>query len=435
MAQHDTQTTRSKRGTPRNPSGTSQLIREGGVQLHLPVGSAFHLKAAFNDFLTEAGLLLIHAFINDEVEELAGKRYQHNDGLSARRHGEAEGSVVVGGQKIPIKRPRLRTEGKEVQLTSYQLFADESQMTEEVYKKMMLGISTRNYEETVHEFAGGYGVEKSSVSRHFQEASAKELAALVERPLSDLHINVIMIDGVHFAGEVFIVALGIDEKGIKHVLGLWSGATENSEVVGCLLDDMVARGLQSDYPYLFVVDGSQALSKAIRSRFGAQSSLQRCRVHKKKNILDHLPKQYHSGASMRLNAAWSCIDYDEAHQALTETHVFLEGINSHAARSLEEAFDELLTVQRLKVPAQLHPYLSNTNMIENLFSTVRHKTKNVKRWQDKPPKGKKTQDMRQRWVASSLIEAEKKFRRVRQYRYMADLAAILRNKKEATLSA
>lgn len=430
--------TRSKRNRPTRPEGTSHLVGEPGnqaVQMLLPMESAFHLKAAFADLLTEAGVLLINAFITDEVERLAGPRYAHDDGQAARRHGTAEGHVIVAGQKIAVQRPRLREDGQEVPLTSYQLFSDPRTLSEEAYKAMMLGVSTRDYRASVEAFGDGYGIDKSSVSRHFQAASAKELKLLVERPLGDEACTTIMIDGVHFAGTVFIVALGVNENGYKRLLGLWSGESENAAVVGGLLDDMIARGLSCDREYLFVIDGSPALAKAIRSRFGSHVAIQRCRIHKKKNILGHLPKQHHAGASMRLATAWGCVDYNEAKEELGKALAFLESINTHAARSLEEAFEETLTVQRLGVPAKLQPHFSNTNMIENLFSSVRKRTRNVKNWQDRPAKGRKKQDMRERWAASALLESEKKFRRVRHHRLMPGLAAAVQSLDDRTESA
>jgi len=417
-------TKRSKRQSPQNTTGTSELGHDGSqqvVQLQLPIQSTFYLKQAFGDLLTQAGTLMINAFIQDEVDRLAGPRYAHDDGKQTYRHGTAEGHAVIGGKKVPIQRPRLRDEEGEVDVPAYRLFADPGQLDDAMYAQMMRGISTRDYRSSVEAFGSGYGIEKSSVSRHFTEATAQELKSLTERPLAAFSGPVIMIDGVHFAGTVFIVALGIAESGEKQVLGLWSGATEHSESVGCLLDDLIARGLATNRSYLFAIDGSKALAKGINSRFGSQAHIQRCRVHKKKNILDHLPKKYHAGLSLRLAAAWSCVDYQEARTALQETLRFLEGINTHAARSLEEALDDLLTVQRLNIHPALQSYLATTNMIENLFSLVRRKTRNVKRWQDKPAKGKTSQDMRQRWAASALIEAEKSFNRVRHYRHLTAL--------------
>lgn len=429
MSHRATTPSRSKRKNPETSQGESHLIEGSSgrsVQLLMPIESAFHLKTGLSDLITQAGTLLIQAFMHDEVERLAGPRYAHEDGAEAYRHGQAEGHVIVAGKKVPIYRPRIRNEDGEVTLTTYDLFSDPRTMQEEAYKAMMLGISTRDYRKSVEDFGEGYGIEKSSVSRHFQEASARQLAELAERPLTDSTFPIIMIDGVHFAGVVIIVALGIKESGEKQVLGMWTGPTEHSEVVGSLLDDLQARGLTVTENCLFVIDGSAALAKGIRSRFGKRALIQRCRVHKMENILKHLPKQYHAGAKTRLHLAWGCIDHTEAKRHLTQALEFLEGISTSAARSLEEAFEQTLTVQLIKVPAKLQPYLSNTNMIENLFSSLRRKTKNVKKWQDKPAKGNKSQDMRERWAAAGLLEAEKRFKRVREYRLLTEMAANLK---------
>ncbi len=409
MGKNVDQSTRSKRQSPKR-TGSSELTHQDGeqcLQLSLPIQSTFELQQAFGEFLTQAGLLMVNAFIKDQVDRLAGPRYAHGDGCHAYRHGTAEGHAIIGGKKVAIERPRLRDGDGEVSIPAYEVFSNPKALDESSYAQMMLGISTRDYRRSIEAFGSGYGIEKSSVSRHFIEKSAKELKALTERPLDTFNGSVIMIDGVHFADTVFIVALGIKNTGEKQLLGLWSGATEHSEVVGSLLDDLIGRGLSATREYLFIIDGSKALAKGIKSRFGHQAHVQRCRVHKKQNIKDYLAKKYHAAASMRLDAAWSCVNYEEAKESLQQAHAFLEGINTHAARSLEEAFEDLLTVQRLGVHPSLQRLLSNTNMIENLFSGVRKKTRNVKRWQEKPAKGKKVQNMKHRWAASAMLEAEK----------------------------
>lgn len=233
---------------------------------------------------------------------------------------------------------------------------------------------------------------------------------MMERSLSDQDFCVLFLDGKEFHDFTVIVALGIDYEGRKHVLGLWPGATENAEVCGALLDDLIERGLSQDHPYLFVLDGSKALRKAVVQRFGDKALIQRCRVHKKRNIQKYLPKKYHGLLSMKLKVAWEMTEYAQARQELRKVQTWLASINDAAARSLEEGFEDTLTVTRRNLSRQLRPLLASTNIIESFFSLTGDLCRNVKRCRNA--------NMAWRWAGTILLEAEKRFHRIRGYREM-----------------
>jgi transposase-like protein len=370
---------------------------------------------------------MMKALIDEEVEQIAGRRYGHQADRQATRWGHEEGHVIFCGRKVGVERPRVRTvDGREVPLQRYQAFAHPQRMQESVSQRILRRVSTRDYAGALDEVCEGYGIEKSSVSRQWKAASSKQLKQMLERPLGDLDLCVLLLDGKEFHDFTLLVALGVDREGRKHVLGLWPGATENSDVCGALLDDLIARGLSKDKPYLCLLDGSKALKKAVTSRFGVKTLIQRCRVHKKRNIQKYLPKQYHRMLSLKLQVAWGMTEYDKAYKELRKVHDWLASINHAAADSLEEGFEETLTINRLNLPPQLRRLLSSTNMIESCFSRAGDLCRNVKRWRDG--------NMAERWAGTVLLEAEKRFNRVQGYRQLPLLINALQaalDKKEA----
>lgn len=261
------------------------------------------------------------------------------------------------------------------------------------------------------------GVSRSSVSRQVMEASEAELKRLLERRFDDVKLLVIYIDGIQFGEHVVIGALGVDEKGHKHVLALREGATENFTVAKELLEDLVARGVQPNQKRLFVIDGSKALRAAINAVFGSQQPVQRCRSHKLRNVMDHLPEEQKSQVKSAMRAAYAMTGYAEATQALKRLWRQLCDVNPSAARSWEEGMEETLTLHRLGVSPLLRRSLATTNLIESCLSTVRHVARNVKHWQGG--------DHVARWTAAGLLEAEKKFRRVQGYRELRELNRVL----------
>jgi transposase-like protein len=240
----------------------------------------------------------------------------------------------------------------------------------------------------------------------------------MDRPLDDLDLVAVMIDGVAIKDATIVAALGFAADGKKHLLGLWGGATENSAVVKGLLADLIRRGLDPEKRRLFVLDGSKALAKGVRDTFGDMAVIQRCQVHKLRNVLDHLPAKYHAMACMRIRAAWGMDAYEEAQEALEQTADWLETLSSYAAGSLREGMEETITLHRLGLPAALRTTFRSTNPIENIFSTFRDRSRNVRNWSSSP-------DMPLRWTAAVLLDAESRFHRCRHFKLLPTLVNAL----------
>lgn len=360
-----------------------------------------------------AGLQIIRAVIEEEVTRRVGPRYQPA-AAGCRRWGQQPGYVVFGGQKVSVTRPRVRTlEGREVPLENYARLQHDGRRQRAVREGIVAGLSTRQYRRAVESVLDGYGIEKSSVSRQFVAASAAQLKKLCERKLDELELVAILIDGIHLGKQVLVVALGIETSGKKHVLGLWQGATENTTVVKDLLEDLVARGLSAERRYLFVIDGAKALRVAIERVFGHRAEVQRCQLHKRRNVKEYLPKHAQSDYDRRIRNAYAMTGYAEAKSELEKIFRQLERVNPSAARSLEEGLEETLTLHRLGVGESLRRCLVTTNPIESCLSTVKRVAHNVKRWHGG--------DQALRWTATGLLEAERKFRRVKGFRELPAL--------------
>jgi len=358
--------------------------------------------------------------MEEEVRHVAGGRYQQHEERRAHRWGKEDGYCVIDGQKVPIQRTRLRTRDKgEQRLGSYELFQRSGPLQQGGWDKMMRGLSTRNYGAVVKDFSTAYGIGKSAVSESFIEASREKVKQLMERPLGGLRLCAVLIDGTPFKDRQMIVALGIGCDGRKTVLGLREGATENATVVGALLSDLVERGLDFSTPRLYVLDGGKALHAAVRRHAGESAFIQRCQVHKKCNVVDHLPEEHKTDVRRKLQNAYAMVDYSDAKRALERLHQELMHLNPSAARSLEEGLEETLTVHKLRVPDQLRRTLSCTNVIESAFSIVETLCRNVKRWHDG--------DHIERWVGSGLLVAEQQFRKVIGYRQIPLLLSSLAN--------
>ena len=391
------------------------------IQMLLPLASIVGLlQEGVGNLMREAGLTLMKLIMDEEVRQLTGERYQPHPDRPVRRWGNEDGFCVVDGQKVPIRRTRLRTkENREHRLGSYELFQRSAPLEQAVWDKMMRGLSTRNYGVVVKDFQHAYGIEKSAVSENFIEASREKLKALMERPLGELQLCAVLIDGTPFHDSQMIVALGINIDGRKIVLGMREGATENATVVGELLEDLAGRGLDFSEPRLYVLDGGKALAAAVRRHAGDAALIQRCQVHKRRNVIDHLPEQHKEAVKKKLRNAYAMIEYDSAKQALERLRRELLELNPSAARSLEEGLEETLTVHRLRVPEKLRRTLASTNVIESAFSIVETVCRNVKRWR----KG----DQIERWVGSGLLVAERQFRKVRGYREIPQFLTSLAN--------
>lgn len=407
--------TRSKRIPSSARKGRVLKIEEGEVQLSLPIPRLLGaMHGALESLAGEAGLLVMRALIDEEVEQLVGRRYEHGEGRSASRWGSEEGYVVFGGSKVPMRRPRVRSvDGKEVPLQRYRSFRGDGRMQGEIARRVLRGVSTRDYAGVIDDMCEGYGIQKSSVSRHWKAASAKELAGLVERRLDELSLAVIMLDGVHFHDFTLMVALGIAVDGKKHVLGIWDGASENAGVVTALLENLIERGLSRERDYLFVLDGAKALRKAVVAVFGKRAAIQRCQIHKQRNVLAHLPDRHQRLIRRGLAAAWGMKTHADAKAALEALAVKLDDLSPGAAASLREGLEDTITVHRLEVDVGLRHVLSSTNAIENIFARTRELCRKVKQWS--------SADMALRWASTMLLHAEKSFRRVIGHRYMSAL--------------
>jgi transposase-like protein len=380
------------------------------VQMMLPLAEMVGwLRKGVGELIRQAGLQLMDLMMQEEVRELVGDRSQRQAERTASRWGNERGYCVVMGQKVPIQRPRVRTtDDKEVRLGSYEMFHRGEPLTETVWEKLMLGLSTRKYDQAIRQFTEAYGLEKSAISEHFIEASRKKLKAMMERRLDKTRLCALLIDATPFAGQQMVAALGIDEYGRKMILGIRQGATENATVVGDLLTELVERGFDFTEPRLYILDGAKALSSAVKKHAGESAAIQRCQVHKRRNVLDHLTEEQKPEVAKKLNAAYALEDYAAAKQALNAVHRELMDLNPSAARSLGEGMEETLTVHRLHLPMQLRKTMASTNVIESAFSIVEQVCKNVKRWHGG--------DQRERWVGSGLMVAEKQFRRITGYK-------------------
>jgi len=380
------------------------------VQMLLPMAEMVGwLRKGVGELIRQAGLQLMDLLMQEEVREVVGERSQRQAERRANRWGVEHGYCVVMGQKVPIERPRVRTtDDKEVRLGSYEMFHRGEPLTETVWEKLMLGLSTRKYGQAVRQFTEAYGLEKSAISEHFIEASRAKLKDMMEHRLENRRLCALLIDATPFEGQQMVAALGIAQDGRKTILGLRQGATENATVVGELLGELMNRGLDFTEPRLYVLDGGRALTAAVRKYAGESAVIQRCQVHKRRNVLDHLTDEQKPAAARKLNAAYALENHAAAKQALNALHRELMDLNPSAARSLGEGMEETLTVHRLHVPMQLRKTLASTNVIESAFSIVERVCRNVKRWH--------AGDQRERWVGSGLLVAQKQFRRITGYK-------------------
>jgi transposase-like protein len=379
-------------------------------------------RATLHDAIVSAGMSVLSAMLEEERTKLCGPRYAHLPDRLANRAGHADGELAFGGRRVRVRRPRVRgVDGDEVHLETWERFAEADPLTPRAVEQMVLGVSTRKYVRSIEPAAPGLatrGTSKSAVSRRFVAATREKLAELMSRDLSSISLCAIMIDGIHVGEHVVLVALGIDSKGEKHVIGLYEGATENTVCCSGLLSDLEARGVHTDRAMLFVIDGSKALAKAIRAKFGARALIQRCQVHKRRNVEDHLPEDMRRNVGRTISAAYQSGEPVRAKRMLEALARQLERKHPSAAASLREGLDETLTVMQLGLHERLARTLSTTNPIEFINGRIRKTTHNVARWD--------SGDMVLRWLAVSLIEASKTFRKLRGYAGMPKLVAALR---------
>src|SRR3954466_9779387 len=357
------------------------------------------------------GLGVLHELMEAEVDEVVGPKGRHDPDRAAVRHGHEGGEVTLGGRRVPVSRPRVRSAdgASEVELGTYRHFADRDPLTAVVLERMLVGVSTRRYARTGEPVGAeiderARSASKSAVSREFVSRTRERLVELMSRPLGDLRLAVLMLDGIEFKGRCCVVALGIDSEGVKHPLGLWDGSSENATVVTTLLANLVERGLDVEQGVLVVLDGGKALRKAVNDVFGVDTPVQRCVRHKERNVLDHLPEPQRDTVRRRLRGAWALEDHDQALDRLRVLADELARTDPGAAAWLREGMEETLTITRLGVTGRLKLTLQSTNPCESMIETVRRTSRNVKRWQ--------TGDMCLRWTAAGMLEAERQFRRI-----------------------
>jgi transposase-like protein len=366
------------------------------------------------------GLGVLSSMMEEEVDDVVGPKAKHNRDRGAVRHGHEDGSVTLGGRRVGVRRPRMRTvDGEhEVALASYEHFADRDALARVVLERMLAGVSTRRYRRTQEPV--GEEVEtqarstsKSSVSRAFVERTREALSELMSRQLGDLRLAVMMLDGLELNGRMMILALGITTEGVKIPLGLWEGSSENATVATALLSDLVERGLDPEQGMLFVLDGSKALRKAVRAVFG-EVPVQRCLWHKERNVLGHLPERDRPQVKARMRRAWRETDHARALSQLQTLAEELDRTHPGAAGSLREGMEETLTVIALGIRGTLRRTLESTNPCESMIETVRRTQRNVKHWS--------SGEMGLRWTAAGMLEAEQQFRKVIGYTQLPQLA-------------
>jgi transposase-like protein len=367
------------------------------------------------------GLGVLHELLEAEVDQVVGPKGRHLPDRTAVRHGHEAGEVTLGGRRVPVSRPRARTAdgGHEVELGTYAHFAARDRLSDVMLERMLAGVSTRRYARTgepvgaeIDEIARS--TSKSAVSREFVARTREHLIDLMSRPLDDLRLAVLMLDGIELKGRCCVVALGIDVEGTKHPLGLWDGSTENATVATTLLSNLVERGLDVEQGVLVVIDGAKALRKAVRDVLGVHTPVQRCVRHKERNVLGHLPERDRPLVRRRLRAAWALDDHDRALDQLRALADELARSHPGAAASLREGMEETLTVTHLGVRGRLKRTLASTNPCESMIETVRRVARNVKHWS--------SGDMCLRWTAAGMLEAQTQFRKIIGYPDLPKLA-------------
>jgi putative transposase len=375
------------------------------------------------------GLAVLAELMEEEVDEVVGPKGKHDADRVAVRHGHERGEVTLGGRRVPVERPRVRSAdgGRELRLATYEHFGSRDALARVVLERMLAGVSTRRYgrtQEPVGEQVKGEArsTSRSAVSRTFVERTREGLAELMRRRLDDVRLAALMLDGIELKGRTNVVALGITTEGVKIPLGLWQGSTENATVATALLSDVVERGLDPEQGILFVVDGSKALRKAIRDVFGERAPVQRCLRHKERNVFEHLPERDRPQVKRRLRRAWALDDHERALAELRTLDSELERSHPGAASSLREGLEETLTLTRLGIRGNLKRTLESTNACESMIECVRRTSRNVKRWQ--------SGEMCLRWTAAGMLEAERQFRRIIGYHDLAKLVVAVDNDRD-----
>ena len=371
-----------------------------------------------------AGMAVMRALFEAEIAEVAGPKGKHDLNRAAVRHGAGKGSVTLGGRRVPVDRPRARTvDGHEVPLTSYTHFAADDMLTRVVMERMLAGVATRRHARVAEPVGTVVDKEakstsRSAISRRFVKQTETALGQLMARDLTGEDIKVLLLDGEHMAERCVVAALAITADGTKKPVGLWEGSTENKTVVRSLLADLVERGLTVDDGLLVVIDGAKALAAAVREVFGTKAAIQRCTLHKRRNVADHLPDKEQAWVDAKLVEAFAHADPDTGLANAKSLAAQLEKNYPSAASSLREGLEEMFTVARLGIDGRLAKTLTTSNPIESMISIARTTNRNVTRWRDG--------QMVLRWTAAGMLNAERSFRRIKGYKQMPQLVDALR---------
>ena len=384
-------------------------------------GVILDARTALRELVLTSGLEVFAEMLEDDRAAICGPKHQPMPDRRAYRHGHDEGCLVFGGRKIRVKKPRIRSvEGQEIELETWRRMADEDPLRDRVVEQILLGVSQRGYEwslELPPAGAAARGTHRSSVSRQFQARTTQQTESFLSRSLDGIDLPVILIDGTGLGDHMLLVALGIDASGKKHILGVAVGTTESEQVCRSLFRNLIDRGLVVERARLFVIDGGKGLRKAIRTTFGDWSVVQRCQIHKLRNVAEHLPQHRRAWVKAAMRKAWKAGTVHAARHRLEQLAKQLEDEHPDAARSIREGLDETLTVIRLGLTGGLLRTLRSTNPIENLQGAIQRVVRNVKRWRGG--------SMARRWCVTALIEAEKRFRRVKGHREMPQLVGSL----------
>jgi putative transposase len=374
-----------------------------------------------HEWLRDKGLLLAKLLLNAEVIERVGERNEHNKDRDCVRWGKQDGSVFLLEQRVPISKPRVRTQGggSEIELEMYKQLNDKEFLNEQATAKLLSGTSTRRFEKTLDKMLRGRGVGRQTISQRAMSEMSIRLQEFQTRSLEHADIVIVFIDGIHLGDTVYVAAVGVDTEGRKHVLDFEAGGTESSSVCRGLLRNLLEREvLNEERSYLFVVDGGTGVRKALREVFGNRANIQRCTVHKKRNVKDKLPKQCQEEFIQKFNAAYNKKTFKEAEAAFDQLRRELVlHRRQAAANSLTEGLQEILTLHRLGIQGVLRRTLNSTNCIESVFSAARYYSRNVKRW--------RKEEHMERWLATGLLEAEKKLRRIPGYTNLKQLIKAL----------
>jgi len=370
-----------------------------------------------------AGLAVMQTMFEAEVTAVAGPKGKHDPDRAAVRHGTGRGSVTLGGRRVPVSRPRARTvDGHEVPLAAYEHFAADDLLSQVVLERMLAGVATRRHTRAAEPVgaqveSAAKSTSRSAISRRFVKQTETALAELLARDLTELDIKVLMLDGEHMADRCVVVALAICADGKKVPVGLWDGSTENKTVVRSLLADLVDRGLSFEDGLLVVLDGAKALTAAVREVFGAKALIQRCTLHKRRNVADHLPDKEKEWVDAKLVKAFGHPDPEQGLRNARHLAGLLDKSYPGAAASLREGLEEMFTVARLGIDGRLAKTLTTSNPIESMISIARTTNRNVTRWKDG--------HMVLRWTAAGMLNAERSFRRIKGYKQMPQLVAAL----------